>query len=192
MNDLCSSSWTLSKGNEAIKTSLSDATQQQFTQWSREGRLVRLDQAVAAISLYGAGNHAVQIRNMFFTVTRRAAPLRGERLAPPIGCGGGSPSPAAIAVNLDAIAVGRTVSLNTLRASPRQKAAQATADQYGVPLVLPRTLTNDDYYTFYVIGLTQHYDCSWKATLVWWDGGKQHQTTVDDNGADFRMTARAR
>jgi hypothetical protein len=193
VDDPCDTRWILSSGNEDLKPRLHEATEQQFTRWTGEGRIVQLDQAVAEISLYGAGDHAVQLQDMTFTVTRRAAPVRGEKLRPPDGCGsGGSDQPGAVAVNLDAIAVGRTVSLNTLKASPRQRKTKATAEQYGDPLALPSTLTDHDYYTIYVIGLTAHYDCSWKAILTWWDGGKQHRTTVDDHGTDFRVTAAAR
>ncbi|SED83099.1 hypothetical protein [Streptomyces sp. Ag109_O5-10] len=193
VNDVCNDSWMVSDGSRELEPRLQTAADDQLVRWIREGRIVRLDRAVARVTLFGAGDRPVRLQDVSFTVTRRAAPVHGVKMVPPGGCGAGGPEPpGAVAVNLDAIAVGRTVSLDTLKASPRQREARTAALHYGQPLDLPATLPTQDYYTFYVVGLTDRYDCSWRATLTWWDGDKQHRTTVGDHSGDFRVTAEAR
>jgi len=193
VNDVCNYSWMVSDGSRELEPRLQTADEDQLVSWIREGQIVRLDRAVAKITLFGAGDRPVRLQDVSFTVTRRAAPVRGVKMVPPGGCGaGGDAPPGAVAVNLDAIAVGRTVSLDTLKASPRQREATNAALHYGQPLDLPATLPTQDYYTFYVVGLTDRYDCSWRAMLTWWDGEKQHRTTVGDHSGDFRVTAEPR
>lgn len=189
-NDPCFSDWILRAGSTRLEPRLQSGDEREFTRWEREGRILHWESVASEVTIHGTTDEAVQIRDVTFTVTRRSAPASGEKVARQRGCGGGDYNlPDAIAVNLDAMAVGREVSVRTLQQSPRQKEAAKTGAAYGQPMRLPRTLTSDDFYTFYVIGMTEKSDLSWKAEVTWSDGEQTHTSTVDNDGVPFRVSA---
>ncbi|WP_328905088.1 hypothetical protein OG230_20035 [Streptomyces sp. NBC_00234] len=189
-NDPCFSDWILRKGNAALESKLKDGDERQFTRWEREGRIVHMKTVAAQITVHGNTDKAVQIRDVTVTVTDRTDPATGKKAVRQHGCGGGDFNvPEAIAVNLDAIAVGRSVSVLRLQDSPRQKGTAKAALPYGEPIQLPKTITEDDFYSFFLIGMTERAHCSWKAEVTWWDGKETRTASIDNDGVPFRVSS---
>ncbi|MFD3652376.1 hypothetical protein [Streptomyces sp. NPDC058620] len=189
-NDPCFSDWILRRGNAALESKLESGDERQFTRWEREGRIVHWQSVAAQVTVHGNTSKAVQIRDVTITVTDRKGPAAGKKAVRQRGCGGGNfMVPEAIAVNLDAIAVGRSVSVLRLQNSPRQEEAARTGPLYGVPIRLPKTVTEDDFYSFFLIGTTERADCSWRAEITWWDGKETRTARVDNNGTPFRVSS---
>lgn len=92
-------------------------------------------------------------------------------------------------VNLDSLPLNHPVSVSYLQRSPQQADARKAAKDLGDPISLPRQVTTDGAYSFYLTGRTRAYDCRWIATITWWDGEQQRTERVDDKGEPFRVTS---
>ncbi|WP_329120823.1 hypothetical protein [Streptomyces sp. NBC_01465] len=188
LDDPCSSDWLVRGSSTGYVKGLEHGDERQFARWEREGRIAHRDFVAALVTVRGNTDNPVRIQDLTVTVTSRSAPLAGTPSPNTRGCGGDTP-PEALGINLDAMAVGREVSLLRLQSSPHQKEAAKAALPFGVPVQLPRTVTDDDYYSLYLIGQTKSSSCTWQARLTWWDGEKTQYTTLDNNGRPFLVTA---
>ncbi|MCX3060277.1 hypothetical protein [Streptomyces beihaiensis] len=190
LNDPCFAHYLIRDGATAeFKRGLRAGDERQYARWEKGGRIEHSGFVAALVTLRGNMDKPVRITDLTVTVTSRSAPLTGSPgpLTGP-GCGKEEP-PDALGINLDAMAVGREISVRRLLSSPNQKEAAAFAKNFGPPPHLPRTVTNDDYYALYLVGTTKTSDCTWRARISWWDGDRDWNTTVDNDGHDFRVTA---
>lgn len=188
----CQADWSTLPGNAGLLPQLPDADTRTLTRWEREHRIVQRGTNRIILSLRGNAGMAAQLRDITVTVVRRDPIPAGSRSNPrEPGCGNGSLPPEAAGVNLDELAVGRAVSLIDILGKPTQRTAAEEALNWGVPVVLPRTLTSDTVYTLWFLGRTDRWDTSWKASLTWWDGQKAQTVQLDDQGSPFRVMATA-
>jgi hypothetical protein len=189
LDEPCDSDWLIHDDSPGFERSLQNGDKRQFARWAREGRIEHRGFVAALVTLRGNMDKPVRITDLTVTVTSRTAPLTGIRAPNTRGCGGDGDPPEAIGINLDAMAVGREVPVRRLQLSPHQKEAAAAVKSFGDPVQLPRTVTSDDYYSLYLVGVTKSSSVSWQAHLTWWDGEKTWRTTLDNDGRPFRVTA---
>ncbi|MGW7431141.1 hypothetical protein ACWGIN_16480 [Streptomyces sp. NPDC054861] len=183
----CEAGWILTPGNEFIKPKLWASSEGQFARWQKEGRIVHADAVVAGVTVRGAIAEAVAIRDISITVTGRGAPVRG--VATQGGGCGAEDAPEYLVVDLDGLPLNQPVPVSYLQRSPQQKAAREAAALLGDPVTLPRQVTRDSIYAFFLTGRTARHDTSWVATITWWDGEKEHTQRIDDEGRPLRVSA---
>lgn len=178
----CMTRWYVPDTDAKLRSSVGGtATPEQLTTWRREGRIAHAGGLEAAVSVHGNAGSSVEIRDISVTVTRRVKPAHGTVTGPP-GCGAGPEEPAYLVVDLDTLPLNRPVPAAYLLRSPQQKAARQMEEDMGQSLSLPHTVAADDFYSLFLVGRTQRYDCQWRATITWWDGKKIHHRTVSDSG----------
>lgn len=191
-NDPCLARWIVDPRHEGLLSSISGMDERALHRWERERQITRHGTVDASITMRGNTAKAVQIRDLSITVTRRKRPVAGA-VVPPAGCGGG-PSPETLFVDLDSLPVGRAVSGEYLLTSPHQKKARKASAEYNnrKPMSLHRDITMNGTYNLLLVGRTQRHYTEWKATVTWWDGKATHRTTIENDGAPFRVSAAAR
>ncbi|MFE0654482.1 hypothetical protein ACFVZH_38730 [Streptomyces sp. NPDC059534] len=190
LNGYCVSSWSALPGNDDLLPRLIEADDREVVRWEREQRIVQRQTLRVLISLRGNTDQAAQLRDVTITVVRRDPLPQGLRPdGRTVGCGNGDELPQAAGVNLDLLAVGRPVSLSTLRGKPGQRIAAKEALDWGKPVSLPYSLNNGEIYSLFLLGRTESYDVRWKATLTWWDGKKTKSVDVDNAGRPFHVIA---
>ncbi|MBM7442419.1 hypothetical protein [Streptomyces sp. HB132] len=190
LNGYCTSTWSTLPGNADLLPRLPEADQREIVRWEREQRIVQRQTLRVLLSLRGNTDKAAQLRDVTVTVVRRDPLPEGVRPeVRTLGCGNGEEPPQAAGINLDLLAVGRPVSLSALRGKPGQRAAAEEALDWGKPVTLPHSLDSGAVYSLFLLGRTESYDVSWKATLTWWDGEKTKSVDLDNDGRPFRVMA---
>ncbi|MER5362638.1 hypothetical protein [Streptomyces sp. NPDC002785] len=189
MDHFCQAEWSVLAGNDQLLPRLANSADKDLARWEQQNRIAHRGLVVSLATVRGNAEKAAVLRDVTITVLRRETLPAGLRAAPKQrGCGG-APRPEAVGVNLDLLAVGRPVSVTTLAGKPGQRAAAKEAADYGDPVALPHTLTADDVYSLFLIGMTERFDCSWQATFSWWDGEESRETVVNNEGRPFRVIA---
>ncbi|MEW1698148.1 hypothetical protein [Streptomyces sp. NPDC091278] len=185
----CEAGWILTPGNEHIKSVLWSSDEGQFARWEKEGRIVHAGAVMAGVTLRGALEEAVAVRDISISVTGRSAPVRGT-VTRGGGCGG-EDDPEYLVVDLDGLPLNQQVPVSYLQRSPQQSGARKAAAEMGRPLTLPRQVTRTSIYSFFLTGRTAKYDTTWVATITWWDGEKEHTQRIDDQGRPLRVSPSA-
>ncbi|MGA5868102.1 hypothetical protein [Streptomyces cinereoruber] len=186
----CMAGWILTPGNEHIKDVLWTSNEGQFARWEKENRIVHSGVVVAGVTARGAIGEAVAVRDISITVTGRGAPVRGT--ATKRGGCGALDAPEYLVVDLDGLPLNHPVPISYLQNSPKQNEARKAAAEMGKPITLPRQVTRNGIYSFFLTGRTTRYDTSWIATITWWDGEEEHTQRIDDEGRPIRVSAEPR
>ncbi|MFF9842631.1 hypothetical protein [Streptomyces sp. NPDC013740] len=189
-NSPCLSSFVLTPGNEQLKNVIWSSDRRQVGRWESDGRIVHSGDAQIAVTVRGNVDKAAVIRDISLTVVGRSRPVAGEFVRGG-GCGA-EDDPEYLVVDLDTLPLNRAVPVSYLQHSPQQKAAKAAAAELGKPISLPKQVTTDGIYSFFLTGRSQKYDTRWVATVTWWDGEEDHVERIDNSGKPFRVSGRAR
>lgn len=187
----CTNAYLIAPQHQELRDSVHRSDDRAIGRWERERKITHLSEVHSVVTVRGNDNKAVQLRELSIEVLSRGRPLPGQP-APPARCGGPGP-PQIFVVDLDTLPLNRPVPSRYLLTSPQQSAAREEAKRQGRPnLNLPTSVTTSDVFDLLIIGRTQRHYTEWRATLTWWDGEKEHSTTIDNDGRPLRVTAAPR
>lgn len=189
MDDRCLADWITVPGNEHLADAAWYSDERQVSRWEMEGRIIHANTLQANVSVRGNADKAVVIRDISISVLSRGDPARGTYLEGG-GCGGGDgEEPEFLVVDLDTLPLRQGVPVSYLQNSESQKDARKAGATMGKRIALPRQVTTDGSYSFFLTGRTLRYDCTWIATVTWWDGEQEHTDRIDNDGRPFRVSA---
>lgn len=187
LNSPCAADYLLPPGNEDVKDSLWNSDRRQLNRWVSDGKIIHSESMQVGVSIRGNVDKAVAIRDISITVVERARPAAGTHM-PGGGCGG-LDEPEYLVVDLDSLPVKTSVPVSYLQGSTQQSSARKAAEKLGKSVSLPKQVTADGIYFFFLTGRTQSHDTRWIATVTWWDGEKEHTDRINHHGKPFRVSA---
>ncbi|MFI0774424.1 helix-turn-helix domain-containing protein [Streptomyces sp. NPDC021212] len=150
-------------------------TERDAPAWAAAHHAVHGGTTNVEVTVQGPAESAVVLRALRVRVVGRRTPLAWSSFAMENGCGG-SPTPRAFSVDLDA-------------ARPRARPTDGTDEGRPIPAVrFPYRVSASDPEVLLVNARTAGCDCRWYLELEWTSGDRSGTVRIDDSGAPFRTS----
>lgn len=151
-------------------------TEQDAPTWAAAHDAVHGGTTNVEVTVQGRASSAVVLQALHVRVVGRRTPLAWSSFAMDNGCGG-SLTPRAFAVNLDA-------------ARPLARPTDGNDAGKPIPAVhFPYRVSASDPEVLLVNARTAGCDCSWYLELDWSSGGRSGTVRIDDHGSPFRTSS---